>query len=311
MPQPSNDFRPKGKNVGAAVIVVGASGLVGSALWREFSPHYRITGTFCRKEIPTLTHLDLRDQEEVRSVLLGLRPNVVLCPAAEPDVELCEMHPIATRRVNVEGLQNLIAATREVGAFLVYFSSEYVFDGTQGPYWEMDTCNPLNEYGRQKLECERMIAAQLHGYLIGRISGVYGWERQKKNFVVRLMERLSSGQLFKLPSDQVITPTYAPNLARVVRRLVENGHRGLFHLAGSLPLLRTEFARLVADVFALDASLILPIPTAQLGLRAARPRSAGLRIGKAQALLELRVAGPLEGLEAMKQERESSATQRA
>jgi dTDP-4-dehydrorhamnose reductase len=162
----------------------------------------------------------------------------------------------------------------------------------------------LNEYGRQKLECGRMIDAQMDRYIIGRIPGVYGWEKQKKNFVVRLIEWLGSGRSFQVPSDQMITPTYAVNLARVVRRLVENGHRGLFHLSGSLPLLRTDFAQLIADVLTLDASLILPVPTSELGLRATRPHSAGLRIEKAQALLEFPVASPREGLEAMKRERQ-------
>jgi dTDP-4-dehydrorhamnose reductase len=282
------------------IMIVGASGLVGSALLREFSPHSRTVGTFCRKVVPHLVHLDLRDRDEVWSVLDSFRPDVVLCPAAEPNVELCETDPTATRQVNVEGLQNLIEATAEVRALLVYFSTEYVFDGMQGPYSEEDACNPLNEYGRQKLECERMIAAQLDRHMIGRISGVYNWEEPKKNFVVRLVECLGSGQSSNVPIDQVVTPTYAPDLARVVRSLVEDGHRGLFHLSGSLPLLRIEFAHLIADVFDLDASLIVPVPTSELKLRAARPRSAGLKSNKAQALLDFAIAGPREGLEAMK-----------
>jgi dTDP-4-dehydrorhamnose reductase len=147
-----------------------------------------------------------------------------------------------------------------------------------------------------------MITNQLKRYIIGRISGVYDWEKQKRNFVVRFIECLASRQSFKVPFDQVITPTYAPNLAQVVRLLVEGGHEGLFHLAGSLSLPRTDFARLIADVFDLDASLIMPVRTSELKLRAARPRSAGLRIAKTQALLDFPVAGPRDGLEAMKRE---------
>lgn len=286
----------------ATVLIVGASGLVGSALAREFNPHCRVLGTFCRNAVSDFMHLDLRDQTEVRSLLFRVRPDVVLCPAAESNVELCEIDAAITRLVNVEGLQNLVEATAEVGAFLVYFSTEYVFDGTCGPYSEDDACNPLNEYGRQKVECERRIAAQLDRYIIGRISGVYDWEKKKKNFVVRLIESLASGQPFKVPSDQVITPTYAPNLARVVHRLVEGGHHGLFHLSGSLPLLRTDFAQLIADVFALDGSLVVPIATEKLELSAVRPHSAGLRIDKAEALLDFQIAGPREGLRAMRRE---------
>jgi dTDP-4-dehydrorhamnose reductase len=189
---------------------------------------------------------------------------------------------------------------------LVYFSSEYVFDGKLGPYAEADVCNPLNEYGRQKLECERMIAAQLDRHLIGRVSGVYDWEGEGKgkNFVIRLIQCLSSGQQLRVPCDQMITPTYAPDLARVMRALVENGQQGLFHLSGSQPLLRTEFAHIVAEIFGLDARLIMPIATEELGLFAPRPRSAGLRIDKTQALLSFPIAGPREGLEAMKKDRE-------
>jgi dTDP-4-dehydrorhamnose reductase len=288
--------------VNATVLIVGASGLVGSALTREFSLHCRVLGTFCRNAAPDLMHLDLRDHAEVRSVLRRVRPDVVLCPAALPSVELCEIDPVATRQVNVAGLQNLIEATAEVRAFLVYFSSEYVFDGRCGPYSEDYACNPLNEYGRQKLECERMITSQLDRHIIARISGVYDWEKQNKNFVIRLIKCLGSGQSLKVPFDQVITPTYAPNLARMVRKLVEGGHHGCFHLSGSLPLLRTEFARLIADVFDLDPSLIMPVPTSELGLSAERPCSAGLRIDKAQAFLDFPIDGPREGLEAMKKE---------
>jgi dTDP-4-dehydrorhamnose reductase len=210
------------------------------------------------------------------------------------------MDPIATRRVNVNGLQNLLVATAEIGALLVYFSSEYVFDGTKGSYSEDDACAPLNEYGRQKVECERLITTQLDRYLIGRISGVYDWEKQKRNFVVRFIECLGLRQSFKVPFDQLITPTYASNLAQVVRQLVEGGHVGLLNLSGSLSLPRTDFAYIIAGVFDLDASLIKPVPTSELKLRAARPHAAGLCTAKVRALLDFPLAGPREGLEAMR-----------
>src|ERR1700730_14937540 len=286
------------------VLVVGASGLVGSALFREFKPCVPVIGTYCRSVAPTLIHLDLRDQAEVRSVLRNVRPSVVLCPAAEPNVELCEADPVATGRTNVEGLRNLLVATAEIRALLVYFSSEYVFDGTKGSYSEDDVCAPLNTYGRQKLECERMIAEQLDRYIIGRISGVYGWEKQPRNFVVRLIECLSSKRSFRVPRDQVITPTYAPNLAWAVRSLLDGGHNGVFHLAGSLSLCRADFARLVAEVFDLDESLIAPVATSELDLRAARPRAAGLGVAKAQEVLNFPLASPREGLESMRAQRD-------
>ena len=287
------------------ILVVGASGLVGNALMSEFAPHHNTTGTFCKSGgNPNLIHLDLRDRTEVRSVLLRIHPDVILCSAAEPNVELCEIDPAGTRQINVTGLQTLIEDAAEIGAGFVYFSSEYVFDGINGPYSENDARNPLNEYGRQKAECERMIAGQLNRYIIGRVSGVYGWEKRRKNFVVRLIDSLGSGHPVKVPYDQIITPTYAPSLARSVRHLVENGNWGLIHLSGSLALFRTDFAHLIATVFDLDASLVVPTATSELKLHAARPRSAGLAADKAQTLLDFPVVGPREGLELMKKNRD-------
>jgi dTDP-4-dehydrorhamnose reductase len=282
------------------IIVVGASGLVGHALWSEFSPHHKTVGTFCSNGTPNLVHLDIRDRTEIRSILLRVRPDVVLCPAAEPSVERCELDPVGTREINVNGLRNLITAVEELGAAFVYFSTDYVFDGLNGPYCEDSPCNPLNEYGRQKLECEQMIAAQVQRYLIARVSGVYGWEERKKNFVARMIDCLRSGKSFKVPSDQLITPTYGPNMARAVRQLVEKRHWGLFHLAGSRILLRTEFANIIATVFDLNASLIIPTATSDLELHASRPLFTGLKVDKAQTLLDFSIHGPLEGLEMMR-----------
>ncbi len=281
-------------------VVVGASGLVGTALMEEFHAHYETIGTFCKRRAAALIHLDLRDAAEVRSVLTNIRPELVLCSAAEPNVELCEAEPETTRQINVTGLRNLLTAAAELGAALVYFSSEYVFDGLNGPYSENDSCNPLNEYGLQKSECERMITAQMDRFVICRVSGVYNWERNGKNFVVRLIETLRSGGTIEVPFDQVITPTFAPSLARAVRRLVEQGLWGAYHLSGPLPMPRIEFAHLIAKTFDLNESLIIPTATSELKLRATRPRSAGLKIDKAQALLDFHIIGPSEGLRMMR-----------
>src|SRR5579862_1396304 len=262
------------------VMVVGASGLLGNALLSEFRTNFNTSGTYCNNPIPGLLHLDLRNEREVRSLILKERPDFILCSAAEPSVELCEIDRESTRQVNVQGLQNLIRVMAEIGAALVYFSSEYVFDGENGPYSENDACNPLNEYGRQKVECEQMIAAQLNRYIIGRVSGLYDWETRRKNFVVRLIDSLLAGRPIKVPHDQIITPTYTPSLAEVVRLLVGTGQQGLFHLCGPVAMPRTEFAFLIANVFELDESLIIPVRTSELNLHAARPGSAGLKFDK-------------------------------
>jgi len=109
---------------------------------------------------------------------------------------------------------------------------------------------------------------------------VFGDDPQRKSFVCQLVDRLRAGDTFDVPSDQLITPTYGPSLARAVVKLAEQGRTGLFHIAGPDVLGRVEFALLVTDAFALDPGLLRPRPTTELGLIAKRPERAGLRTEK-------------------------------
>lgn len=283
-------------------LVIGSSGLVGSTLLVELQSAFKVIGTYCNHPEPGLRHVDVRNFRELESVIKSVNPDTIVCPAAIPDVEFCEKYPELSSEINVKGLRNLVELSKRCGAWFVYFSSEYVFDGYAGPYGERDACNPLNEYGRQKLLCENMIVSELSNFIIARTSGVYGWEKQGKNFVLKLIRQLTAGRDFQVPADQVITPTSARDLARAVKHFIITSRPGLFHIAGSRPLLRTEFAFAVADVFELDRSFIHSVPTSELGLLAPRPRSAGLKTDFAQSLLDFPLSDPLVGLMEMKRD---------
>jgi len=274
------------------VLVVGASGLLGGHLARAFGERRRVVGTANEQSGEELVPLELRDRARVRQLLRELRPSTVLCPAAISNVELCELEPRATREVNVDATLALADAARDAGATFVFFSSEYVFDGSDGPYDEQRDVNPINEYGRQKVEVEQALPARTGGdYLVARVSCVYGHERRRKNFVYQLSSALTEGREFKAPNDQIGTPTAAANAAEVIRDLVEGGERGIFHVAGADRMLRSEFALVTAEELGLDARLVRPTPTGELGLAAARPRGAGLLIDRARA-----AATPLLGV---------------
>jgi dTDP-4-dehydrorhamnose reductase len=164
------------------------------------------------------------------------------------------------------------------------FSSEYVFDGRRLAYREDDPVAPLNVYGQQKVELEE-IARSSPRHLVLRVSGVFGEEPRRKNFVWQLVDRLRGGGTFDVPSDQLITPTDAVSLAGTLRELLDRGATGTFHAAGPTILARESFARMIARAFGLDEAGIRPRPTAELGLRATRPEKAGLTDAKLQTLL--------------------------
>lgn len=284
------------------VLTLGASGFLGSHLFHEFEKGWRVVGTYHQHPVEGLHPLDVAEPSSVGTLLDQVQPTVILFAAAIPNVDSCELYPAETWQVNVEGLRRLLEAIYRTRAHLVYFSSEYVFDGRDGPYDEEASVNPINEYGRQKLACEHLIQERLAHYLIARVSGLYGWEARPKNFVVRLIASLRAGQPVQVPSDQVTTPTFVPDLARAMRALIELGVTGIYHVAGEEPLVRYKFAEKVAGVFSLDAKLLVPVSSVALGQAAPRPLNAGMRTEKVQEVLGRRLMRPLEGLNAMRKQ---------
>jgi dTDP-4-dehydrorhamnose reductase len=282
------------------VLIVGASGLMGGHLARVFGGAGPVVGTANEQSADDLVPLDMRDAAAVHALVADVRPAAVICPAAVSNVERCELEPAATRAVNVDGTLALATAARAARAPFVFFSSEYVFDGTAGPYDEDRDVNPINEYGRQKVEVEQTLPEVTDGeYMVARVSCVYGHERRRKNFVFQLWSALTEGREFRTPGDQMGTPTAAANAADVVRDLVEAGARGVFHVAGAERMLRSELAHVAAEELGLDATLIRPIPTDELGLAARRPQGAGLLVDRAAAVAATPLLGPRAGIRQM------------
>lgn len=277
------------------VLLIGAAGLVGRHV-RAALAERDVVATYHRDPVEGGVPLDITDGPAVRRLIAETRPTAVVLAAADPNVEGCERDPAGTRQINVDAAAEIRAAATD--ATLVVFSSEYVFDGTRLAYGEEDAVAPLNEYGRQKVALEK-IARSRPRHLVLRISGVFGAEPRRKNFVWQLVDRLQAGATLDVPSDQLITPTDAASLGTVVRELLDRGATGTFHAAGPEIMGREIFARAIAHAFGLDSSLIHPRPTAELGLLAKRPAKAGLADAKLERLLGHGLRRPDEALGAL------------
>lgn len=288
---------------GQPVLVIGASGLVGQHLAQAYTDRgEEVIGTSFSQDVPGLLHLDVRSQDAVQRLLTERRPRLVLLPAAATHVDECERVPSEAEKINTAGVRHVAEVARTVGARLVLFSTDYVFDGQSGPYSESDQPGPLSQYGLQKLRAEQAVAELLpEQHLIVRTTVVFGWERRPRNFVARLVETNRAGRETRVPTDQFGSPTYAPNLAAAVSELDRAGAAGVFHVTGTTQVDRYAFTLLAAKVLGLDASLIHPVTTAELGQLAPRPLRGGLVVAKAQHLLrETRLLSAREGLEAMR-----------
>lgn len=285
------------------ILVVGGTGLVGNALvraWLGRGAHV-VGATYHCHPSPFFRALDMQDARGVDALVDEVRPSLVAVPAANPYVDYCELHPEETRRVNVDGTLNVARAAKRHGARVVFFSSDYVFDGRKGHYKEEEPVSPINEYGRQKAEVEEAVLALDSRNLVVRTSGAYGWQHEPKNFVLQVRKHLTGGQAMHV-STLLYNPTYSDNLAEATAELAARGARGLFHVVGTDRIVRVEFARLAAEAFGLDPDLV-EASTDELARPARRPLESSLDTGKVRAL-GIELLGAERGLRLMRQSEE-------
>lgn len=250
--------------------------------------------TYHARPLPGGRPLDVRDREAVQRCVAEARPNAVfLAVITHGGVDHDEAHPDEARAVQVEGSENVARAAGQWGARVVFYSTDYLFDGTAGPFAEDDPPRPINVYGRVKWEAEQVIQSVAADALILRTTVVFGWDSQSKNFAMQVWERLRSGTPMRVPDDQWGNPTLAQDLAEVSVRLLETGASGVFNVVGHDWLVRSDFGKAVAASLELDPGLICPVATVTLGQRAQRPLRGGLTTSK----LERWLGSPRPGLE--------------
>ena len=239
-------------------------------------------------EPPGLDPLDLAG--DTATFLSRVAPSLVILASALTHVDYCEAHPEETHARNVTALEPIVAWCGGRGVPLVFFSTDYVFDGAAGPYDEDAPPRPINVYGRSKLEGERLVGT-LPRHVVLRITNVFDVGHDTKNFLHRCVEHLRDRRPLAVPGDQWATPTSAVWLAEQTLDLItrgallaDPGPRTL-HVACDDLVSRLEFARRVAGRLGADASLIEGRPTAALGQAAARPLRGGLRNDRLKRLL--------------------------
>ncbi|MCK9604188.1 MAG: SDR family oxidoreductase [Candidatus Omnitrophica bacterium] len=285
------------------VLIIGASGLVGSYLYRLISPECNTVGTFQNYPLDDSVYLDITSIDAVRKIIDETQPDFVFLPAALTNVDFCEENKEACFKINIEAVKNIALILKDKKAKLIYFSTDFIFNGQNGPYGEEDLPAPLGVYGQSKLEAEKAVRENLVDYLIIRTTCIYGWEPQEKNFVVNLIKKNRVGSLVEVASDQITTPTYAGSLAALSWKLAKAGKEGIYNITGSTVISRLDFAFLVAKVFSLNRDLIVGVTTEQLKRRARRPLNGGLKIAKVEKEFGIGISGAEQGLLEMKKEK--------
>ncbi|HUZ47080.1 MAG TPA: dTDP-4-dehydrorhamnose reductase [Terriglobia bacterium] len=243
------------------IAITGSAGLFGQGLVQVIQRRHRVL-PISRAEA------DITKFDEVRSVFLRLRPDVVIHSAAIPSPDVCEANPALAYLVNVHGTRYVAEAAREIGAALAYISTDAVFDGGKGhPYTESDLTLPRTVYGRTKLRGEQIVA-QSPKHWIFRVPVLFG--PGKTNFIEKGLRILAAGEEYVVASDQMGSATYTLDAAEKILEVVESGRSGLYHLSNQGACTRYELATHAAELAGLDAGRVAGVPLELMGRRARR-----------------------------------------
>ncbi len=291
------------------ILITGHTGILGGALSKATPAEHAVTGLCDPREqhpdhTPHLTtaYVDITDAAGVAQVFTAVQPQVVIHAAAVGSVNWCEEHQELAYAINVMGTEHMIAGCKATGARLLYISSNAVFDGEHAPYAEEDTVNPVNYYGKTKVLAEQAVQSSPIAKSIIRPALMYGWPPAgaRDNQVTRVITSLSAGKAIEVVDDIWFNPLYAPAAAHALWRLVEQQPVPLMHLAGAQRVSLYELARITADIFALDATLVQPVSAASFSEAAPRAKDTTLVTALMELKLGIRPLSLSEGLHQMR-----------
>ena len=290
------------------ILITGANGLVGQKLVTALQGN-ELIATGYRPEprfnpnLATYEVLDIANASDCKDLVNRFLPDVIVNAAAYTNVDGCETDRETCWKVNVKGVENLAQAARKCMAQLVHISTDYIFDGKEGPYQEDAHPRPLGYYGKAKLASENTVRMTGIPYAIIRTNVVYGTGNGvKNNFFLWVYNQLKNGNPIRIVTDQYNNPTLADDLAEGIRLLIDKSAYGVFHLSGEDYLNRFDFALLLGDVYGFPTDNVSPILTADLEQKSPRPLKGGLTIDHAKKELCYAPKSLREAFEYLKKE---------
>ena len=269
-------------------LVTGSAGLVGSQVVKDLAKQNHTVYSCYHNEKPVHgipLQLDLTDQDKIIQTLQETKPDRIIHLAAMTNVELCETEKDLATKINVKSTETIAKQAAKQQAFFVYVSTDYVFDGKDRMKKEYDSTNPLGFYGKTKLEGEIVLNKFASSWCIARTSTPFGIHHKKKSFPLWIKENLEAKKEIPVLVDQFTSPTFVPNLSKMLIEVATRQITGIIHLAGATRISRYELAILVADKLKLDKKLLIPTKTYEMNWKAQRPKDSSLDVSFATEIL--------------------------
>ena len=295
------------------ILITGSNGLLGQKLVQHLSnlPDVDFLATSRGKNrILTLGDfayqpMDVTDQKDVLKVVSDYKPDALIHTAAMTNVDACETAQAECRKLNVDAVEYLIEACLQNKTHLIHLSTDFVFDGEDGPYKEQDDPCPLSYYGQSKYDAEQLLMnSGLEHWSIARTIIVYGVveDMSRSNIVLWAKGALEKGDPLKIVNDQFRSPTLAEDLADGCVRIALRKANGIFHLSGKDYMSIIELVQRVATHFGLSHENVTPVSSSFFETAAKRPPRTGFVLDKARKVLDYNPHSFEEGLEILQQQ---------
>ena len=269
-------------------LVTGSAGLVGSQVVKDLVKQNHIVYSCYHDDMPEYgipTRLDLTDKEKIIKIIQDTKPDVIIHLAAMTNVDLCETQRDLAVLLNTKSTEILAREAAKLHIFFVYVSTDYIFDGKHGMKKEDDIPNPVGYYGKTKLDGEILLNRLASDWCIARTSTPFGIHKTKKSFPLWVKENIESKKEIPVLTDQFTSPTYAPNLSKMLIEIATRQIVGIIHLAGATRISRFQLAEMVADKLSLDRSLLKPTTINEMNWYAQRPKDSSLDVSLATEIL--------------------------
>ncbi|MCR6637815.1 MAG: SDR family oxidoreductase [Sporocytophaga sp.] len=227
--------------------------------------------------------MDITNRNQVMDIVSEIKPDFIIHTAAMTNVDQCETEREACWAQNVDAVKYLIEASEKVKSHLIHLSTDFIFDGKNGPYDENAKANPLSYYGESKLAAEKLVLKSKAKWAIARTVLVYGiaCDMSRSNIILWVKKSLEEGKKIQVVTDQWRTPTLAEDLAMGCYLIMENQATGIYNISGKDFLTPYEMAIKTADFFKLDKALITKADSTIFKQPAVRPPKTGFILDKA------------------------------
>ena len=286
------------------ILITGITGLLGTALVQKNQKRRRIEGIYVgnykasNSEMIKYYICNVANKDRLFKLF---RNNVIDCiihAGGLANTDICERNPKLAYISNVEGTNNIIELAQRKNAKLVYISTNAVFDGEKAPYTEEDKPNPINRYGKIKLECESLIKKKIVNHLIIRPILMYGLSNphERKCFLIWILEKLENREKINIVTDVFENPLLSYQCAHIIWKLIDKDAQGIYHIAGKDIHCRYEAAKTIAKVFSLDDTTINPVTSDFFPNIAPRPKNTSFSTAKIEKELDIKLLGFNEGL---------------